>query len=447
MFRLLHFKGLNREKLPRENANQSQKYNFKARSEQPQPIQILRKGAENNENSYSQVLKNSGHNNVNQFSRGDHRQPRNNQSRSGNQKPNNMNNANDSWRRGPRNDNFGNGPQQKQAPLEIPVKGISEMTVNSVPIPSPSAPITNDSSDVLRKMLGISGGFAEARAEVAEFKKQPETTPIDLNEMFKRSAKIGPASDFMAGLPVALPPPPLEWRKDINKGKPIENTEVLVPVKGSSRSAKAQPSAPLLGQMPAYQAVPIQVPFMPPFHPHPAQHLPPSFSHQQPFNNAMVHNQPYPHPQSIGQHPPVPHQNRNIPPFTNQAKANFFGKHKLPPAFPNQHQNQVPTQNHSFGQQRQQRGNANPHGPNGPQDLSNNSKFKPGHGAFIPLQAARKNVKPKAAPVNHQKPHSAVVKVCKQCRKYSYQITVNKMKVFNEIKLYFYRHPERQLKQ
>lgn len=414
-FILLHFEGLNREKEPRENFKQSQKYNFNAKQEQSQPIQILRKGAANNENSYSQVLKNTGHNNVNQFARGDQRQSRNNQQRFGNQKPNNMNNVNQSSKRGPRKD-FGKAPQQRQAPLEIPTEAIAGMTINS--IPPPSVPIATDSSDFLRQILGISGGFSETRAEISEFKKLPETTPIDLNEMFKRSAKNGPATDFMAGLPVALPPPPLEWRKDINKGKPIEQSEIaksLVPVKGSGRSAIVQqPSAPLIGQMPGYHAAPIQVPFMPPFHPHPAQHPPQGFpQHQQPFKNVMVHNQPYPHPQSMGQHPPVPHQHRNIPPFANQVKTNFFGKHKLPPAFPNQHQQvSAQNQNHSFGQQRQQRGNGNQHGPNGPQNLSNNSKHKPGHGAFIPLQAARKNVKPKAAPVNQEKPHVAITKVC-----------------------------------
>lgn len=411
---------MNRENKTQENQNQKQFWkqdhtqsiqvnqNHKQfwKQDQTQPIRILRKGAENNENSYSDVLKKSSVNNRNQQGRGDCRQTKNNPPRNDNEKPNNKPSLFDQTKTIQKRV-IEETLQSVQTPLEATTKAISGMTINSTSGAPPTAVRSGDCSDALRKVLGISIGLIEDRAEVAQ-SKIPETTPIDLNEMFKRSAQSGPATDFMGGLPVALPPPPLEWQTDLNKKKTDgknETAQSLVPVKSSNSAAKVQPPASS-GQIPPYPAHSVLGQFIssPPYQ-HPLQLQQKTFTQQQQaFKNPSNH-----------QSAPPSYQHKNIPPFTSQGKTNFFGKQKLPPPFPNQHPNATPIQaNNNFGQ-RQQRTSNNPHGPNGPQNLSNNSKYKPGQGAFIPLQAARKNVKPKAVPANQdnsmQKPELISTKV------------------------------------
>lgn len=120
----------------------------------------------------------------------------------------------------------------------------------------------------------------------------------------------------------------------------------------------------------------------------------------------------HPHPLMAPMMPQQPHlpfqygvpPNHNIQPFIHGQ--NLYHRHQPPmqPAFGGGHANArpIPIPN-NVSEQSMNLSKSAPvsrQRPDGPHNLSNNSKY--GSGAFIPLQAARKNVKPKANTLNAQ---------------------------------------------
>lgn len=409
------------------NDNKTRNSNLNDNKNQAPPIQIMRKGngdnAANNQ-TYSQVLS---------------RNPKNtNQSRT---TPNN-------WRDGPNQNADNNRPNKKQNNVEnwrgnnankkdnskinsadksenivrsnipnpIPIQQMADLNIGSIPFTNS----TDDSSDALRKMLGISSAVQTNKEA-----QQPHTTPIDLNAIFNKPSLTTSVEPI---LPHALPKPPENWRLRSNDAKDIKDElftnkveltpqakpqqsqpQLHAPQQAAQLNANAQimhqnvPTLPHSTQFPQphtmhvppnAHGIPPPAPFMiPPNHTGPFMAPPVPAAMQPPFNNhgqaihVMRPNGPY-HPLPIPNHPPFV-QGMNL----------FYAPPQLPPAFSNRPD--APKQNNSFGhnQRQHQHQQQMPHsrqGPNGPHMLkTNNSRYTPGHGAFIPLQAARKNVKPK----------------------------------------------------
>lgn len=227
---------------------------------------------------------------------------------------------------------------------------------NIVQLPSGNAPKESaaDSSDLLRKLLRISD----------QMPSSPSTESRPLDFLLNKSTPANTNVPFPNQVPAKmLPKPPSDWT-------------------GKEQTPKVQmPSNP--------HAFPI--------HPHP---------HPQPMPLPFINNAPNGFP--FGQGPPPPFM---PPPFNPNMNPNMFN---VPM--------NVPMPNHPgmmrpflhMGPQIAANFNAFPNqmglqpsapvshikqGPIGPQNLSNNSKHLPGHGAFIPLQAIRKNTK-SAKPVS-----------------------------------------------
>lgn len=192
-----------------------------------------------------------------------------------------------------------------------------------------------DSSDVLRKLLRISNETPSSPSK--------ESRPFD----FLLNKSTPPSAPFPNQIPAKmLPKPPSDWTGKEQKPKihMLANNQHAFPM----------------------QQMPMPMPFMPPFMPSPPQPpFNPNMPNQMPLFNVPM-NLPPNHP---GMMRPFMHSNVRIG-MGPQIAANFN-------AFPNQ------MHMHNLKQ-----------GPIGPQNLSNNSKHMPGHGAFIPLQAIRKNAKP-----------------------------------------------------
>lgn len=421
-----YYTGLNRDKKLQFPTKQNRK-NHPLGIPEPQSVQttqILRRNTDGNssQSSYSQVLQNTG---PNAQSRAPNQEIRVQNSDNGQKKVINkqqyvVNDVNISGDKTTRKQpqNAVKIPFQNNAIPQAPIQAFSELNLNA----TKSNVIVNDGSDALKKILGI------FPSNDSKGNNLPATTPVDLNEMFKRSAQSSAKSpattDFMVGLPKTLPQPPLNWRTDMNKSKTIQEEAAIMPkpnqihqneaqlnqslmeTLGLSKPSNPQQQTPLQSQI-AHSQVPMMsqphgLPhppqFMPPFYPHPPH---PTFvPHQQSFNQPM-------HPMAMpsnaappNMHPmPINNLPHNIPPFINQSgQMNFFGNQHMPPAFPNHPNALGPAQHNVFSQlvsQRQPQLPANQQGFDGQNNVSNNNKYTVGHGAFIPLQAARKIVKPK----------------------------------------------------
>lgn len=291
---------------------------------------------------------------------------------------------------------------------------MAQINLNPAAIPS------TDSSDALRKMLRISSDVRTIETEST----MPQTIPVDLNAMFKKSSSFTETpANVLVEFPKSLPKPPANWHtKQPTASKDefsIPSKPQLAPVLNNQPQPAAQLSAvPSQPQPPLPITQPMFLPHQPlipsghiPFVPGPHQH--PGFPHHHMMNNhGSYPNGPFQHPPMMRH--PMPTHHANIPPFMKQG-ANLFHRHhnQLPPAFGGHPSAMAaPDPNNVFGQLGNQTksSSANRQRPDGPHNLGNNSL---GHGAFIPLQAARKNVKPKPAAVNQPTGEQpvAVVKV------------------------------------
>lgn len=280
-----------------------------------------------------------------------------------------------------------------------------------------------DGSDALRKLLGIS---FDARNNETE-SSIPHTTQIDLNAMFN---KANIAAEAPVELPTSLPQPPANWhaKKSIASNDGFSTPSHPIVADNAAQASVQLDSVPQLPQQPVLQARPMP-PMQANFRPHQAlqPHMPnghlsfangqlqhPRFMHHQPMQNRGM---PMMHPNgpAVFQHASMmQHANQistppnNIPPFMKQG-VNLFQRqpYQLPPAFGG-HPDAMPgsEQSNMFGPPKS--ASVSRQRPDGPHNLSNNSKYLPGNGAFIPLQAARKIVKPKPATVNHTEEPPAV---------------------------------------
>lgn len=201
-----------------------------------------------------------------------------------------------------------------------------------------------DCSDVLRKLLKISSQTAPS--------PNKESQPFDflLNKSMPASSTGAP---FPNQIPAKmLPKPPSDWTGKEHKPK----VQMLSNQHGFPMHPPMPVPMPFMNNTPNGFAF-GQAPFIPP-----------------PFNPHF--NVPTNHPNAFNAPPNHPAMMRPFMHMGPQIAANFN-------AFPNQMGPQPSTPMHHIKQ-----------GPIGPQTLSNNSKHLPGHGAFIPLQAIRKNAKP-----------------------------------------------------
>lgn len=372
-------------------------------------VQILRKDNDNlgNQQSYSQVLSAAKVQNRPQSGK-DARANGPNQVKTGDRRQNDNQNAVQHSNMNGRNKN-----DAKQATdhrqNQIPTYPAVQSNVGPAPLP------TVDSSDALRKLLRISADTEPITA--------PQTIPIDLNAIFSKSATIG---DGMLELPKSLPKPPANWHMK----KPIDSEDtglVSQPIETQAHDDQQQSSAiaqPLPPQMAAFVPHPMavppshlpngQVPFMagaPLFIHHPGMPPPHMIPIMHPNGPpAYVHPPMQRHPMPMSSHHP------NIPPFVQHGGGNLYQRppQHMPPPFGG-HPGMVaaPYQEPPASQPKSTAA-ANQQRPNGPHNLSNNSKYAPGNGAFIPLQAARKNVKPKVTTANQQSA-APKEKVCLHC--------------------------------
>lgn len=445
--------GLNRFAKPQPSGNNMQKNtnmngrNRNATQDSPQ-VQILRKGTDNWRNndqganqskpkdatrtSYSQMLT---------------RNPRANQTpapkletwRKSSQQniPPGRNDVEPARAQKPVNTNLPQGPK---AILPFKQFNDNDLKENTIPIQVNvgDVPASNlnsqalDCSDALRKLLRIS-----SEPQVADVQSTlPNTTPINLNDIFKISNSTAP----VPGLPNSLPKPPSNWTKPADASQSDEKVQTPANSFLSFAQQQSQPQPPQPQIQQHSQPHPHPVPH-PQMLPHPLSlPMPPNQQQRMPFQHHFVQQQQYNqmHP-PFGNppfHQPMPLQHQPMPPnqrhplvqdpallaanlaqrngapfFIPGGNMNFFSNPQLPPAFPHHPDAQAPIPTNFFGNQGNQRQppmqQAVPHqGPNGPQNLSNNSKYLPGHGAFIPLQAIRKSAKPKAAAVNKQEPEA-----------------------------------------
>lgn len=197
-----------------------------------------------------------------------------------------------------------------------------------------------DSSEVLRKLLRISSPQSSSPST----DQRPNDYP--LNKLMPANTSAPFPNQIPAKM---LPKPPSDWTgtKGQKQNVHIPNNPPTFPMHPPMRMAM-----PFMNNAANGFSFGPPPPFMPP---------PP-----RPFMfNA---------PMNLPHHPGMMRQYIGMGP---QIAANFN-------AFPNQMvvpQPSTPMQNIKQG-------------PIGPQNLSNNSKHLPGHGAFIPLQAIRKNAKP-----------------------------------------------------
>lgn len=233
--------------------------------------------------------------------------------------------------------------KQTKANLEAPANS-SALKNSSIILQSPSGNSSketiSDSSDVLRKLLRISSPKPSSPSTEAR------PTDYPLNKLMPANIDAPFPNQIPAKM---LPKPPSDWT-----GAKVQKQNVHIP--------NNPPTFPM------HPPMRMAMPFMnnaangfsfgppPPFMPPP----PRPFMFNAPMN--------LPH------HPGMMRQYIGMGP---QIAANFN-------AFPNQMV--VPKPSTPMQHIKQ--------GPIGPQNLSNNSKHLPGHGAFIPLQAIRKNAKP-----------------------------------------------------
>lgn len=259
----------------------------------------------------------------------------------------------------------------------------------------------NDSTNALKQLLGITTESAPKTVPLAP-PMASESKSIDLNHLFGKSDP----NQFNKVQANLLPKPPSNWhnKKELNAanqlptGAPVMGSMVgpmggpmcqvppnrnLPPFTHQMNAPPMQPMQLLQGPIPtAPMAVSIQGHPVQSMHiqPRPILNIPRQI--HPPFMNS---NMP------IVQRHVVPHSGA---PFTypharmgSSIVANFSHHSQHPSMLPGQHQ-------------------INRQGPIGPQNLSNNSKHFPGHGAFIPLQAIRKNAKSKNNDVQVQQPQS-----------------------------------------
>lgn len=242
-----------------------------------------------------------------------------------------------------------------------------------------------DSSDVLRKLLRISSQAPSSPSK--------ESRPFD----FLLNKSMPPASNstqFANQIPATmLPKPPSDWTGKEQKPKvQMQNNQHAFP------PMHPMPLPFINGAPNGFPPFVQQAPFMPP--PPPPFNLP----NQMRMCNFPMTN----HPAMMR---PFMHSNIRIG-MRPQIAANFNAfPHQIPPPGP-------------VDQIKQ--------GPIGPQNLSNNSKHLPGHGAFIPLQAIRKAAKPtkntvapakKNAAKLHKRPPLTEQEIHEQINQFKRQIT------------------------
>lgn len=391
------------KKMPQNNKNRNA--NFNDNKNQAQSNAVIRGGngdnAGNNQASYSQILARNPKN-TNQTRATPNNWRDNNNQHGDNVRSIKKQNNNENWRENNSNKKENNTESINKSNVQMPIQQMSELQVGPIPFSAS----TDDSSDALRKLLGIS-----STVQTTKEPHQPHTTPLDLNTIFSLSNQTSSVEQI---LPIVLPKPPENWRLRSNDVKDTKDELFTSKVELHSQSKPQQSHAPLQpaqlkpNQQTMHQHLPTHpqlFPLQPPPYMIPPNHngpfMPPSMQPPMhtPFNNhgpAMhVLRQP---------NQPVPHN--QMPPFVHGMNLFYgHGQGHLPPAFSNRPDAGGPKHNNSFGhiqrqqppQQQHQQMAYNHQGPNGPHMLNtNNSKYMPGHGAFIPLQAARKNVKPKS---------------------------------------------------
>lgn len=271
-----------------------------------------------------------------------------------------------------------------------------------------------DTSDVLRKILGISLNAPPTTTETSQ--------PIDLNALFANAQRapptVAPQPSFDLKVEAnMLPKPPSNWTKPTNRAsqqQPLQSIQPpLLP-----QPPQQPPLPPKQQQYQNHQQLQQQQ-----FHQQQQEqfqrHMQ-QLQHKQTFpflfnNNAQnVHpiqlhraQMPMPIPmQAILQHQEIPSMMQPHPP------ANYHPHHhQQQPHLHHQTNHRQMTQPEMVLPQPFRQTNVRmpvspiaanfnrplnqklPEAPKGPHALSNNGKHMPGHGAFIPLQAARKNAK------------------------------------------------------
>lgn len=237
---------------------------------------------------------------------------------------------------------------------------------------------SGDSSDALKKLLGINSHSLTAKNEPPS---HVESHSIDLNSLFGKSA----SNDFTQIQANQLPKPPLTWHTNKTKEKTIQKNH-----------GKKSPTE-LYSQVPVPNFIPFQNENLP-FYQQPPHYQPPRLPQS---SGPMQHLLQYPPPGFRTNNSQMFFHNNNGNNPNNPHHGNTLNQQHLPHngmPFSHPHMNGIAA-NFSYRPPEQaiqiQQNQVHRQGPNGPANLSNNSKHFPGHGAFIPLQAIRKNTKPK----------------------------------------------------
>lgn len=315
---------------------------------------------------------------------------------------------------------------------------------------------TTDSSDALKKLLGISNTLKDGHQPITSAADAPfdclnqnlvkgDPQQVLLDNLFNQKD-----NGFSQISPQALPKPPSNWTGQLFKnkeaGKPKSpTTSALNPLQQFQQSNPhlfqnhhhQQPQNHHQQPQNHQQQQPLQIHHNrhfdpqnvlqqqhqpkgkpPQYFPYQYHHMPPQFAQPHNFQPPMPSHSHHHHPHA---HPHPHHHHHHMQPFIpfhaqepphlfnsvqgrntalyyntnmgNVSKFNNLPQHNPPPfAYPNPEPRQpLPV---SSGQETER--NVKLQSPNGPQNLSNNSKYLPGHGAFIPLQAIRKSAKAKA---------------------------------------------------
>lgn len=269
----------------------------------------------------------------------------------------------------------------------------------------PTVPVTTE-DDVLKKMLGVversnntdGKNQLTAPSNIMSPMKQPDNTQqIDLNSLF---GKVN-ITELRSNLPnpSSLPKPPTSWTK---------NSESMFPPHPSALHLQSQPPQLQQQQFHHHQHQQQQqqhfinnqqmnligqpMPYSPQFFPHQFPNMPPHAMNMMPYQHPMmpmyphpmfIPNQNYPMPMMHPQHPGHPGHHMMSQPFMQSPTHHMMPGPPLPPPpppsasyFDGMQNNPIPAKHNS---------------PEGPQKLK--STLSGAASAFIPLQAARKNMK------------------------------------------------------
>lgn len=321
----------------------------------------------------------------------------------------------------------GNTSAQSSADIWAMLKKASEQGSVDVPADLNIALAKNEprqllhkpsNSDKQKQVPDNSRSIVQQQQQLQQRPYEEQLAFGQLMEQMKKSASIAPQMPAAPVAPVEqyqqikledmfrvdarnLPKPPMNWRNQ----QPIEpESNDGAPTMPQQLASQHQPMAPQMHPMPAYRsfAPSFGIP-PPPFNPRPI--FPPPSQQQQ---HQQQHHIPRPlHPQL---HPMQQQQlhaslqsHQNYMPFT---------MHQVTPFFQQPHGQQTHAQHHQQPQhqhQQQQNQQLQRQGPQGPQNLRQNGVYPSAQGAFIPLQATRKQAAATAAAAASNKNSPVVV--------------------------------------